>query len=536
MQSKDRLISLIKSGDTALGIEFGSTRIKAVLVGGDKCEPLASGSHEWENRFEAGVWTYTLADVWEGLAAGYASLLDDIEEKYAVKLETVGAIGVSAMMHGYMPFDSEGNLLTPFRTWRNTSTGAAAAELTALFNYNVPQRFSIAHLYQAILDKKEHLGNISYVTTLAGYVHWQLTGERVTGVGDASGIFPIAPDTKMYHPQMADKFADLIKEENYPWQLADILPKPLFAGEAAGRLTAAGAKLIDPSGNLTAGIPLCPPEGDAGTGMVATNSVRVRTGNVSAGTSVFAMVVLEKELERVHPEIDLVTTPDGFPVAMAHANNCTSDINEWVALFAEFAKAIGSDVPRSQIFDILYMKALEADIDLGGLLAYNYLSGEHITGLSEGRPLFVRMGDSNFTLANFMRTHLFTSLAALKVGLDILLDDEGVKVERIYGHGGLFKTEGVGQGFLAAAVNVPVYLMESAGEGGAWGIAILASFMRSKAEDEALADYLEQKIFVGEAGKKMLPDPEHVRSFALFSERYKKGLPIEEAAVKWLQK
>ncbi len=525
--------SVIEAGKTALGIEFGSTRIKAVLVGEDN-NPIASGSHDWENRYENNVWTYSLEDIWQGLQQCYSAMAGEVKEKYGVALTTVGSIGFSAMMHGYMVFDKEGELLVPFRTWRNTITEEASKILTESFQYNIPQRWSIAHLYQAILNKEEHVGRIDFITTLAGYIHWKLTGEKVLGVGEASGMFPIVANTKEYNQQMLGKFDGLVADCDFDWKLAEILPGVLMAGEKAGSLTAEGVKLLDVSGQLQAGIPVCPPEGDAGTGMVATNSVAKRTGNVSAGTSVFAMIVLEDELKKVYPEIDLVTTPTGNLVGMVHCNNCTSDLNAWVALFKEFAECLGSEVKRSEVFDILYYKALEADVDCGGLLAYNYFSGEHITGFEEGRPLFVRTPDSKFSLANFMRTHLFTSLGALKVGLDILLKEEGVKVDRIYGHGGLFKTKGVGQGFMAAAMNSPVSLMETAGEGGAWGIALLASYMLNKGEGETLDDFLTEKVFAGDTGSEMQPDPKDVESFDTFIERYKKGLPIERAAVDFL--
>ncbi len=523
----------IEAGKTALGIELGSTRIKAVLVGEDN-SPIASGGYDWENRYENNVWTYSLEDIWQGLQQCYSAMAVEVKGKYGVTLRTVGSIGLSAMMHGYMVFDKEGELLVPFRTWRNTITEEASKILTENFQYNIPQRWSVAHLYQAILNKEEHVGRIDQITTLAGYIHWKLTGEKALGVGEASGMFPIVANTKEFNKQMIDKFDQLAVDCHYPWKLGEILPNVLMAGENAGSLTAEGAKLLDVSGELQAGIPLCPPEGDAGTGMVATNSVAKRTGNVSAGTSVFAMIVLEDELKKVYPEIDLVTTPTGNLVGMVHCNNCTSDLNAWVALFKEFAQCLGIEVDRNKVFETLYYKALEGDVDCGGLLAYNYFSGEHITGFEEGRPLFVRTPDSKFNLANFMRTHLFTSLGALKVGLDILLKEEEVKVDRIYGHGGLFKTQGVGQGFMAAAMNSPVSLMETAGEGGAWGSALLASYMLNKEDCETLDDFLTGKVFVGDTGSEMQPDPKDVESFDLFIERYKKGLPIERAAVDFL--
>ena len=524
----------IKSGKSVLGIELGSTRIKAALIGEDHV-PLASGSHEWENRYENGVWTYSLEDVWTGLQESYRNLCNDVLEKYGVPLQTIGAIGFSAMMHGYMAFDQAGELLAPFRTWRNTITGPASEELTALFQFNIPQRWSIAHLHQAILNNEPHVKDISYLTTLVGYVHWQLTGQKVLGVGEASGMFPIDSQTNNYDTHKIALFNQRIAAENIPWELQDILPQVLVAGDAAGALTEAGAKLLDPTGQLPAGIPLCPPEGDAGTGMVATNSVAERTGNVSAGTSVFAMIVLEKPLSRVYPEIDMVTTPSGKPVAMVHSNNCTSDLNAWVELFQEFTHVLGVEVNQSRLFEMLYQQALEGDADGGGLLAYNYVSGEHITHLEEGRPLFVRTPESRFTLANFMRVHLFSSLGALKIGLDILFEQEQVQIDQVLGHGGFFKTKRVGQKMMAAAINVPVSVMETAGEGGAWGIALLAAYMLHKTEGEPLEAYLSNKVFAGENGTTIAPDPTDVAGFAAFMERYKKGLVIERTAVTALQ-
>ena len=520
----------ILNGKTSLGIEFGSTRIKAVLVGEDNA-PIASGSHEWENRYVDGVWTYTLEDIWTGLQDCYKNLTEDVKKQYGVALETVGAIGFSAMMHGYMAFDKDGELLVPFRTWRNTITGPASEELTKLFDFHIPQRWSIAHLYQAILNGEEHVKDVTFFTTLAGYIHWQLTGEKVLGVGEASGMFPIDIATRNWNERMVASFDELVAPKGYPWKLEEILPKVLLAGEKAGALTEKGAKLLDPTGTLKAGIPVCPPEGDAGTGMVATNSVKVRTGNVSAGTSVFGMVVLEKELQKVHDEIDLVTTPAGDLVAMVHCNNCTSDLNAWVGIFKEFAEAFGMEVDMNKLFGTLYNKALEGDADCGGLLAYNYFSGEHITGFEEGRPLFVRTPDSKFNLANFMRVNLFASLGVLKTGMDILLKEEGVKLDEILGHGGLFKTKGVGQGILAAALNTPVSVMETAGEGGAWGIALLAAYRKNKTEGESLASYLEEQVFAKEESVQIAPDPKDVEGFEAFMDRYKEGLEIERAAV-----
>ena len=520
----------ILNNKTALGIEFGSTRIKAVLVD-DKYNPIASGSYEWENRYENGVWTYSLDDIHKGLQGSYSDLVKDVQEKYGVELTSVGALGISAMMHGYMPFDKEGNLLVPFRTWRNNITGEASEKLMELFQYNIPQRWSIAHLYQAILNGEEHVKDIDYMCTLEAYVHRMLTGKRVLGIGDAAGMFPVDSEKKDYNQEMVEKFDKLVESYGFPWKLRDIMPEVMVAGQDAGTLTEEGAKFLDPTGKLKAGIPMCPPEGDAGTGMVATNSVKQRTGNVSAGTSVFAMIVLEKALSKPYKEIDMVTTPAGDAVAMAHSNNCTSDLNAWVNVFKEFAEAMGMEVDMNKLFGTLYNKAMEGDPDCGGLLSYCYFSGEHITGFEEGRPMFVRTPDSKFSLANFMRANLYTSLGALKVGLDILLKEEEVAIDRITGHGGLFKTKGVGQKILAAAMDATVSVMKTAGEGGAWGIALLASYMVNKDAGEALEDYLQNKVFGGDEGEKMDPDPEDVKGFDEFIKRYRAGFPIERAAV-----
>lgn len=531
MNDINTIKSYIEAGNAVMGLEFGSTRIKAVLIGEDYA-PVASGDHAWENRLDKGIWTYTMEDIWTGVQDCYSRLAADVKEKYDVTLTKLASIGFSAMMHGYLAFDRNDRLLVPFRTWRNSITGEAAESLTRLFHYNIPQRWSIAHLYQAILNKEEHVRDLSFFTTLAGYIHWQMTGEKVIGVGDASGMFPINSQTKDYDRTMIEKFDAQIAEEGFGWKLEEILPKVRLAGESAGVLTEEGAKKLDVSGNLQAGIPIAPPEGDAGTGMAATNSVAQRTGNVSAGTSVFGMVVLEKELSKVYTEIDMVTTPDGSLVGMAHANNCTSDLNAWVGIFKEFAESFGIDVDMDRLYGTLYNKALEGDPDCGGLLSYGYLSGEPITDCSEGRPMLVRGPRSHFNLANLMRSHLFTSLGALKVGMDILLKEEHVKIDRILGHGGLFKTKGVGQGFLAAAINAPVSVMETAGEGGPWGMALLASYMVNKEEGESLQDYLSGKVFGADAGTSMDPVEKDVEGFEVFIERYKRGIAIEQAAIK----
>ena len=520
----------IANGKAVLGIEFGSTRIKAVLVD-ESNQPIASGAHDWENRLENGIWTYSLDDIWTGLQDCYAKLAEDVQAQYGEKLVRLGAIGFSAMMHGYMAFNDKEELMVPFRTWRNTITQEASDKLTELFDYHIPQRWTIAHLYQAILNGEEHVADLKFVITLAGYIQWKLTGEKIVGVGEASGMFPIDIATGQFNEKMIDKFDAAVADKGFAWKLRDVLPAVYTAGEQAGALTAEGAKLLDPTGTLQAGIPFCPPEGDAGTGMAATNSVAKRTGNVSAGTSVFGMIVLEKELSRVYDAIDLVTTPDGSLVAMVHCNNCTSDLNAWVNLFKEYSELMGIKVDMNELYGNLYRKALEGDDDCGGLLAYNYFSGEHVTGFNEGRPLFVRTPDAKFNIANFMRVHLFTSLGALKTGLDILLKEEGVRVDEILGHGGLFKTRGVGQSILAAAIDAPVSVMETAGEGGAWGIALLASYMIHKDAGESLAAFLDSKVFAGQKGEKMTPKAADVEGFNKFMKRYSAGLAIERAAV-----
>ncbi len=530
MSFENEVAKAIANSKTYLGIELGSTRIKAVLIGEDNVS-IASGSHDWENSLIDNIWTYSLEDVWKGVQNSYQSLASEVKRKYGVTLTTVGAIGFSGMMHGYMAFDKEGTLLVPFRTWRNNITGEASEKLTEVFNYHIPQRWSIAHLYQAILNKEKHVSEIEFQTTLAGYIHWKLTGQKVLGVGEASGFFPIDLETKKFNQRMIEQFNELVKDEKLPWKLEEIVPDVLTAGESAGVLTVEGAKLLDVNGELQAGIPLCPPEGDAGTGMVATNSVGKRTGNVSAGTSVFAMIVLEQELSKVYEEIDLVTTPTGSLVGMAHSNNCSSDLNAWVGLFDEFAKAMGMEADMNKLYGTLYNLALQGDADCGGLLAYGYLSGEHMTHFEEGRPLFVRSSESKFSLANFMRVHLYTALGALKIGLDILQKEEKVKLDEILGHGGLFKTKGVGQSIMAAALNVPVTVMETASEGGAWGIALLASYLVNKKNGETLEDFLAQKVFAGETSSTIAPDAKDVAGFEAFMERYKKGLAIERAAV-----
>ena len=528
--NKENVKTLIEAGKGVVGIELGSTRIKAVMID-ENHQPVATGSYDWENRLDGHIWTYDLEDIWKGLKASYANMAADVKEKYGTEIKSLAGIGFSAMMHGYMAFDKEGTLLVPFRTWRNTITGQAAEELTELFQYNIPQRWSIAHLYQVILNKEEHVKDVAYFTTLSGYIHWQLTGQKVLGVGDASGMFPIDPATSDFYDGMIEKFDKLVEDRGYSWKLREIMPKVLCAGDDAGCLTEEGVKLLDPTGTLQAGIPVCPPEGDAGTGMIATNSVAKRTGNVSAGTSVFAMIVLEKELSKVYTEIDMVTTPSGSPVAMAHANNCTSDLNAWVNIFKEYSEAMGMKVDMNTLFGTLYNKALEGDADCGGLLSYGYYSGENIIPIDEGRPVFIRTPNSKFNLANFMRTHLYAALGALKIGMDILVKEEHIQIDKILGHGGLFKTPGVGQRIMAAAMQAPVSVMETAGEGGAWGIALLAAYEVGKAEGETLEDYLDNKVFAGNEGSKMEPVPEDVDGFEKFIEQFKQGLSIEQEAI-----
>ncbi len=523
----------IRSGETYLGIELGSTRIKAVLIGPDHA-PLASGEYSWENRHEGGYWTYHLEDVWSGLQTAYGQLAGQVEAACGEKLRRVGAMGFSAMMHGYLPLDRNGEALAAFRTWRNTTTGPAAAQLTERFQFNIPLRWSIAHLYQAILNGEDHVRDIDYLTTLAGYVHYKLTGKRVLGVGEASGMFPIDSRHCDYDQAMVDSFDTLVAGKGYPWKLRDILPQVLPAGADAGALTPEGARLLDPTGTLGSGIPLAPPEGDAGTGMAATNAVAERTGNVSAGTSVFAMIVLEKPLSRVYPEIDMVTTPTGKPVAMVHCNNCTNEINAWATVFQGFLEAMGLPVDKNALFTAMFRSALDGEKDGGGLMLYNYLSGEPVTGLEEGRPLLARSPEGRLTFANFMRTQLFSALGALKLGLDILAGEQ-VKVDRLLGHGGFFKTPEAGQRIMAAAAGAPVSVMETAGEGGPWGMALLAAYRARRRDGESLEAYLADQVFVGQRADTVRPDPEDQAGFAAFMERYVRALPVERCAVEHLK-
>ncbi len=515
---------------TYLGIELGSTRIKAVLID-ENCSPVASGSHEWENRLADGVWTYALADVWAGLQACFAALKADYLEKAGATLTSVGAMGISGMMHGYLAFDRNGELLAPFRTWRNTTTLEASGLLTEAFGFTIPQRWSIAHLYQAILNGEEHVARVARLTTLAGYVHWKLTGEAALGVGEASGMFPVDGPMNRFDARMAVVFDGLVAGRGFAWRLGDILPRVLGAGEPAGSLSQEGALLLDPTGEFLPGVPFCPPEGDAGTGMVATNAVRPRTGNVSAGTSVFAMAVLERPLSKAYPEIDIVTTPAGDPVAMVHCNNCTGEIDAWVRLFGELLEAAGTKADKSLLYEIFYNSALSGDADCGGLLAYNYLSGESVTGFTQGRPLLFRAPSGRFTLENFARVQLFSAMATLRLGMDILYGQERVALDSLSGHGGFFKVKSVGQKLMAAALKTPVTVNQSAGEGGPWGMALLASYMVQKEAGETLGDYLALRVFARASAVTEAPDPRDAAGFDAFLARYAQGLAVERAAL-----
>lgn len=521
------------NGKESLGIEFGSTRIKAVLID-ESCQPIASGSYTWENRLENGIWTYRTEDIWLGLQAAYSDLNREVFEKTGSYISTLASIGISAMMHGYLPFDKDGNLLTQFRTWRNTITENAARELTSAFHFNIPQRWSIAHLYQAILNREKHVESIDSLTTLAGYVHRMLSGERVIGIGDASGMFPIDSNIMNYDEKMLSLFDDLCRKKGCGLNIRSILPKVLSAGENAGSLTEKGAKLLDASGNLKAGALMCPPEGDAGTGMVATNSVTVRTGNVSAGTSIFSMVVLEKKLSKVYEEIDMVTTPAGMPVAMVHCNNCCTDLDYWVKLFEQFSKICGANVPKSEIYDLLYNCAVDesADANCGGLLNFNYFSGEPVSHTAHGRPLFVRTQDSHFNLSNFMRSQIYSTMATLKIGMEIL-EKEKVCIDSLTGHGGLFKTPKVGQKLMAGAMNCPVSVMETAGEGGAWGIAVLARYVLHS-QDMSLDEYLKNCVFSQYKSITVSPDEQDVKGFSDYMKQYKNALALEKCAADYL--
>ncbi len=520
----------IRAGKTSLGIEFGSTRIKAVLID-DTYTTIAAGDYGWASHLEDGLWSYSQEEIWTGLQTAYAALAKDVENAYGEKLTRVGRIGFSAMMHGYLAFDKNGELLVPFRTWQNTNTSEAHEKLSELFQYNIPERWSIAHLYQAVLNDEEHIGKVDFFTTLAGYVHWKLTGKKVLGVGDASGMFPIDPTTHTYETEFIEKFNAIPEVAAQPWKLADLLPEPLVAGTPAGTLTEEGAKLLDPTGTLQPGITFAPPEGDAGTGMVATNSVRVRTGNVSAGTSIFAMVVLERKLERLHPEVDLVTTPAGDLAGMSHANNFTSDLNAWVGLFGQFAAAIGTPVDAGTLYGTLFRAAIADDVDsnCGGLINYPFRSGEFLAGLPEGRPLFARGPEARMSLGNFMRAQLFSAFSPVKIGMDVMTKDEGVAVDSLVGHGGIFTTPKVAQKILAAAFDTPIKVMSTAAEGGAWGMAVLADYLWHA--DQPLDEFLDARVFADAASTTENPDENDVAGFEEFFDRFCKGLPIEHVAI-----
>jgi sugar (pentulose or hexulose) kinase len=519
----------IATGRAVLGIELGSTRIKACLVGDEPSTVVASGSFEWENQFVDGVWTYSLDDVWSGLRAAYADLVADIDRQYGVSPSGFAAIGVSAMMHGYLAFDAADELLVPFRTWRNTTTGVAATELTGLFDVNIPLRWSIAHLHQAVRDAEPHVPKIAFLTTLAGYVHLRLTGRRVLGVGDASGMFPIDATTNDYNGVLLARYDQLVAGSTLATPLRSLLPEVLLAGQPAGELTAEGAALLDPTGGLQPGIPLAPPEGDAGTGMVATNAIAPRTGNVSAGTSIFGMVVLERPLGQLHPEIDIVTTPVGDPVAMVHCNNGASELGAWVGMFQRFADAAGTPLDSDAVYDILFREALDGAADAGGLFAYNQLAGEPIADLAEGRPVFVRTPDSRLTLANAMRSQLYGVFGTLALGMRVLTE-EGVALDRMFAHGGLFRTAGVAQRFLAGALDAPVSTSKTAGEGGAWGMAVLAAYAASGG-DASLADFLRDRVFATTELATANPEPDDVAGFASYLDRYRDGLAVVRAAI-----
>lgn len=520
----------IRAGKTSLGIEFGSTRIKAVLID-DTYTTIAAGDYGWASHLEDGLWSYSQEEIWTGLQTAYAALAEDVENAYGEKLTRVGRIGFSAMMHGYLAFDKNGELLVPFRTWQNTNTSEAHEKLSELFQYNIPERWSIAHLYQAVLNDEEHIGKVDFFTTLAGYVHWKLTGKKVLGVGDASGMFPIDPTTHTYETEFIEKFNAIPEVAAQPWKLADLLPEPLVAGTPAGTLTEEGSKLLDPTGTLQPGITFAPPEGDAGTGMVATNSVRVRTGNVSAGTSIFAMVVLEHKLERLHPEVDLVTTPAGDLAGMSHANNFTSDLNAWVGLFGQFAAAIGTPVDAGTLYGTLFRAAIADDVDssCGGLINYPFRSGEFLAGLPEGRPLFTRGPEARMSLGNFMRAQLFSAFSPVKIGMDVMTKDEGVAVDSLVGHGGIFTTPKVAQKILAAAFDTPIKVMSTAAEGGAWGMAVLADYLWHA--DQPLDEFLDARVFADAASTTENPDEGDVAGFEEFFDRFRKGLPIEHVAI-----
>ncbi len=527
-------VKTIREGKAILGLEMGSTRVKAVLIGEDHT-PLASGSSDWENKLENGIWTYSLEDVKKAVQESYQTLKENVIDLFGVKIGRIAAMGFSGMMHGYLPFDGDGRQLAPFRTWRNTMTEREAAELSELFGFNVPQRWSVSHLYQAVRAGEEHTKRIARLTTLAGYLHWILTGEFVLGVGEASGMFPVNEKTGDYDERMIALFDEKIRAYGMPWRVRDILPRVLPAGAPAGRITPAGALFLDPYGDLEDGSFVCPPEGDAGTGVAAADSVPPRTGNVSAGTSIFSMVVLEKPLKSYYPEIDVVATPAGKPVAMVHCNNCTSDINAWADLFAEFSATVGKKVTRGEALDSFFYTAAEAEEDAGGVVAYPFFSGEHILGLEEGRPMLLRSADARFTYRNLARASLYSAMATLKIGMDILSEKENVEIDSLFGHGGFFKAKGVGQKLMASALSTPVTVMETAGEGGPWGMALLAAYAYRKAEGESLESYLRDRVFAGSKAETAAPDEKTGAGFARYLASFRAALPAEKKAVELLK-
>lgn len=530
--TREEICAALEAGNVVLGIELGSTRIKAIALAASTGTVIATGSFDWENRLENGIWTYHLEEVEQGLQACYSSLIANIHSQYGCRVRRFAAIGISAMMHGYLAFNKEGQLLSPFRTWRNTCTQEAATILSKEFNFNVPQRWSIAHLYQLMLDKAQHLQQLDFLTTLAGYVHWRLTGKRVLGIGDASGMFPVDGATGTYDASMMATFNGFVEKSGFTWKLDTVLPQVLKAGDGAGRLTDCGAGWLDPTGMLESGIPLCPPEGDADTGMVATNAVAVGKGNVSAGTSIFAMIVMQASLKKAYPEIDVITTPEGRPVAMVHGNNCTGDIDGWVRVFHELSQSLGLQLPLSKLYDVFYQQALVGEPHCGGLMSYNFLSGEHLVKLDSGRPLLMRLHDSNFTLGNLARSLLYSSMATLKIGLEVLVQEEGVELQEMVGHGGLFKTPEASQRMMAA-MGFPVSVLETAGEGGAWGIAVLADYMLQCKTYGSLGEFLQEKYFSSMALSTVKPNAEDVAGFATYMESFKSGLAVEAQAGKW---
>ncbi len=517
---------IIDSGRIYLGIELGSTRIKASLID-DMYKPIADGSFSWENEYKNGIWTYSLDNIHNGIQSCYRSLCDNVYEKYDTTITKIAAIGISGMMHGYMAFDSEDKLLVPFRTWRNTITEQAAEELTSLLGFNIPQRWSISHLYQAALNREAHLSKLVSINTLAGYIHKKLTGRSEVGVGEASGIFPI--ENGSYNESYIDKIQHRLSGLGFPFNLHELMPAVRNAGDEGAFLTEDGARFLDPAGNLEAGIPVCPPEGDAGTGMVATNSVLPRTGNISAGTSIFSMLVLEKPLSTYYTEIDMVTTPDGAPVAMVHCNNCCGELDAWINMFNEFAELTGCSLGKSALYELLYQNAFKSTAGNSNIVTYNYISGEPVTGLQSGKPMYFRNGDTALTLGSFFKAQLYSAIASLKIGMDILFDNEKVSADGFTGHGGLFKVKGVAQQIMADALNTPVTIMETAGEGGAWGMALLAAFMINK-NGRSLADFLSEDVFSQSESETLLPDKVGHDYFESFMSNYKTGLSVQRAA------